>query len=98
MRKSLIHLLLMAVLLVTGTTAFAQVTVKGQLVDAETGEPLIQRDDDKPEAIRHRLEVYRKDTAPLIDFYRKRNLIADIDASVSPEEVLSAVIAALGAR
>ena len=50
------------------------------------------------EAIRHRLEVYRKDTAPLIDFYRKRNLIADIDASVSPEEVLSAVIAALGAR
>ena len=71
---------------------------KKEGIDDETGEPLIQRDDDKPEAIRHRLEVYRKDTAPLIDFYRKRNLIADIDASVSPEEVLSAVIAALGAR
>ena len=71
---------------------------KKEGIDDETGEPLIQRDDDKPEAIRHRLEVYRKDTAPLIDFYRKRNLIADIDASVSPEEVLSAVITALGAR
>ena len=41
MRKSLIHLLLMAMLLVLGTTAYAQVTVKGQLVDAETGDPLI---------------------------------------------------------
>ena len=37
--------------------------------DDETGEDLIQRDDDKPEAIKHRLEVYNESTAPLIDFY-----------------------------
>lgn len=63
--------------------------------DDETGEPLIQRDDDKPEAIRHRLEVYRNETAPLIGYYRNKGNIIDIDASPSPETVLSAVIAAL---
>ena len=38
------------------------------------------RDDDKIEAITHRLEVYRKQTAPLIDFYREKGKIVDIDA------------------
>ena len=63
--------------------------------DDETGEPLIQRDDDKPEAIRHRLEVYRQETAPLIGYYKEKGNIIDIDASPSPETVLSAVLAAL---
>ena len=64
-------------------------------IDDETGEPLIQRDDDKPEAIRHRLEVYRQETAPLIGYYKEKGNIIDIDASPSPETVLSAVLAAL---
>ena len=41
MRKHLIHLLLVAMLSMVGTVAFAQIKVKGQLVDAETSEPLI---------------------------------------------------------
>ena len=40
-------------------------------IDDETGEPLIQRDDDKEEAILNRLDVYEKSTAPLIDYYVK---------------------------
>ena len=40
-------------------------------VDDETGEPLIQRDDDKPETIRKRLAVYHEQTAPLVDYYRR---------------------------
>ncbi|GAB6068051.1 adenylate kinase [Methylothermus subterraneus] len=40
--------------------------------DDITGEPLIQRDDDREETVRKRLEVYRQQTAPLIDFYRRR--------------------------
>ena len=68
---------------------------KKEGIDDETGEPLIQRDDDKPEAIRHRLEVYRKETAPLIDYYRGKGNIIDIDASPAPEAVLSAVVEAL---
>ncbi len=65
--------------------------------DDETGEKLIQRDDDKPEAIMHRLEVYRNETAPLIDYYRAKGNIIDIDASPSPEEVLRSVIASIKA-
>jgi adenylate kinase len=39
--------------------------------DDETGEPLIQRDDDKEETVRKRLEVYHDQTEPLIDYYKK---------------------------
>ena len=38
-------------------------------LDDVTGEPLIQRDDDKEETVRHRLEVYRQQTRPLVDYY-----------------------------
>ncbi len=53
----------------------------------ETGEKLIQRPDDKPEAIENRLEVYRTQTEPLIAFYREKNILHDVDASPSPEAV-----------
>jgi adenylate kinase len=39
--------------------------------DDVTGEPLIQRDDDKPETVKKRLEVYRKQTRPLVDYYKR---------------------------
>lgn len=39
-------------------------------LDDQTSEPLIQRDDDKPEVVEHRLRVYHKQTRPLIDFYQ----------------------------
>lgn len=39
-------------------------------VDDETGEPLVQRDDDKEETVRRRLDVYQSQTSPLIDFYQ----------------------------
>lgn len=38
-------------------------------LDDETGEPLIQRDDDREETVRHRLSVYREQTRPLVDYY-----------------------------
>ncbi|MCH3916159.1 MAG: adenylate kinase [Spirochaetia bacterium] len=57
-------------------------------IDDETGEPLIQRDDDKPEAILNRLEVYRSQTEPLIGYYREKGLLVDIDSSKSPEVVM----------
>ena len=64
-------------------------------IDDETGEPLIQRDDDKPEAIRHRLEVYEASTAPLISYYEGKGLLRNIDASASPEDVLASILKAL---
>lgn len=41
-------------------------------VDDETGEPIIQRIDDKEETVRHRLTVYHQQTSPLVDFYRQQ--------------------------
>lgn len=66
-------------------------------IDDETGEPLIQRDDDKPEAILHRLEVYEEQTEPLIAYYREKGLLIDIDASVSVQEVLASMVEKLKA-
>jgi adenylate kinase len=42
---------------------------KSDMVDDETGEPLIQRDDDAEETVRARLDVYHKQTEPLIEYY-----------------------------
>ncbi len=61
-------------------------------IDDETGEVLIQRDDDKPEAISHRLDVYKASTAPLIDYYRSKGLLIDLDCSGAPEDILKDLI------
>jgi len=55
--------------------------------DDETGEDLIQRPDDTEEAIVHRLEVYAEQTEPLVNYYTKKGLIKEIDASVKPTDV-----------
>ncbi|MFW5995471.1 MAG: adenylate kinase [Spirochaetia bacterium] len=55
--------------------------------DDVTGEPLIIRDDDKPESVKHRIDVYREQTAPVIDYYKNKNLLVEIDAGKSIDEV-----------
>lgn len=54
----------------------------------DCGSELITRDDDKPESIQKRLDAYRKQTAPVIGFYRDKNKITDLDARPSSEQVL----------
>jgi adenylate kinase len=51
------------------------------------GEPLTQRDDDREDTIRKRLDVYRDQTAPLIDYYDDRDLLHRFDGTRSPTEV-----------
>jgi len=51
------------------------------------GGELYQRDDDKPESVKKRLDVYKKQTAPLIDYYKEKELLADIDANRPIEQV-----------
>ena len=65
--------------------------------DDLTGEELTQRADDRPEAIVQRLELYDKETAPLIEYYRTQNLLLTVDASPAPKEVFAAVQAHLSA-
>ena len=52
------------------------------------GGELYTREDDREEAIKNRLDIYRKQTAPLINFYRKKNLLAEIDAGPAVETVV----------
>ena len=60
--------------------------------DDETGEDLIQREDDKPEAVMHRLEVYASQTEPLIKWYTDRGLIRNVQTSnsMTPDKVFEA--------
>jgi adenylate kinase len=51
------------------------------------GSPLVVRDDDKPEVIRHRLEQYHAKTEPLVDFYDGQSLLRRIDGAASPDDV-----------
>jgi adenylate kinase len=54
------------------------------------------REDDRPEAIQKRLEVYRSQTAPLIDFYREKGLLIDIDARPQVDTILKSFRKSLG--
>jgi adenylate kinase len=54
------------------------------------------RPDDALESITNRLEVYKRQTEPLIAFYRQRGLLRDVDSSTTPEATLAGVRAALG--
>lgn len=59
------------------------------------GGHLKQRDDDKEDVIKQRLAVYRENTAPLIDYYKKQNLLVEVDNSGTPEEGLANLLATL---
>jgi adenylate kinase len=59
------------------------------------GGKLYQREDDRPESIRVRMEAYERSTAPLADFYRKRKLLLSIPAEGTPEEIFKRTLDAL---
>ncbi|MDL4776279.1 MULTISPECIES: adenylate kinase [Thermomonosporaceae] len=61
----------------------------------DCGGRLFQRDDDKEQVVMHRLEVYRDDTSPLVQFYADENILVGIDATGPVEEVTKRALAAL---
>jgi adenylate kinase len=68
---------------------------KNEGVCDQDGSRLIQRDDDKPETVEKRLEVYHAQTEPLIQWYEERGLLRRFDGTRSPEEVNSHIRATL---
>ena len=73
---------------------------KTEGIDDVTGEPLIQRDDDKEETVRKRLDIYHQQTKPLVDFYSAKAesgavKFASIAGIGSVEEITAKVFAAL---
>jgi adenylate kinase len=59
------------------------------------GGELFQRDDDKPDTVQHRLDVYAEQTAPLISFYAEKGILLGIDATGPVDDVTERAIAAL---
>lgn len=56
------------------------------------GSPLYQRSDDKRETVKQRIEVYYKQTSPLIDFYREKGLLVEIDGALPIEDVTQEIL------
>ena len=59
------------------------------------GAALVQRDDDKPETVKKRLDTYHAQTQPLIDFYKAEGILHAVDGTKKPEEVFKAIVEAL---
>ena len=59
------------------------------------GGEVVQREDDTEEAIMRRLSLYEEETAPLLDWYKKRNLLAEINGTGSPDAVTRRVVGAI---
>jgi adenylate kinase len=62
------------------------------------GGEVVQRADDTPEAIQKRLDLYERETAPLIEWYRQRDLLAEVDGLGSADEVTQRLIQAIDRR
>ena len=62
------------------------------------GSTLVQREDDRPESIRVRMQAYQESTRPLIDYYRQRGLLVDVMVGEVPEETYQRSIIALQAH
>ena len=64
----------------------------------QCGAQLILRDDDRPEAVRTRMQTYQEQTAPLIEYYEKKGLLLHTNAEGTPEEILNRTIQILEKR
>jgi len=78
-----------------GTVVSAEVAREQASTCPVCGGELYQREDDKEETVRHRLAVYAEQTQPLVDFYRRRGVLVQVDAMGSVDEVTARTLAAL---
>jgi adenylate kinase len=60
------------------------------------GSTLIQREDDRPDAVKQRIEVYLSKTLPLLDYYRNQDLVSEVAGTGTIEEIHSRVLKAVG--
>ena len=72
--------------------------LNGSMTCAKCGNELIQRADDKAETVLSRLTVYHAQTEPLIDFYKQRGLLKEIDGAQPMDDCYAAILAVLGKK
>ena len=70
------------------------ITMKPKKKDVcdKCGSALIMRKDDEPETIKKRISVYRQETEPLIEYYKKKKILIEIDATPKPKEIFNAAV------
>lgn len=61
------------------------------------GNKVVLRDDDQPETVKKRLDVYHEQTQPLIDYYKEQNILRTVDGTQPMEDVFGAIVEILGA-
>ena len=61
------------------------------------GAELVLRDDDKPETVKKRLDVYHEQTQPLIDYYTNAGVLVEVDGTLAMDDVFAAICKVLGA-
>jgi adenylate kinase len=59
------------------------------------GSTLIQREDDNPKTIINRIEIFRKESSPIIDFYTKKGIIIEVNGEGATEDITNFIIASL---
>lgn len=79
-----------------GTYHIVYAPTKAEGVCDACGGELVLRDDDKPETVKKRLDVYHEQTQPLIDYYSKKNILVDIDGTQDMSQVFDAIVKVLG--
>lgn len=78
------------------TYHIAHVPPKQEGICDRCGKELVLRDDDKPETVKNRLEIYHEQTQPLIDFYTEKGVLKTVDGTVPMNEVFEAIVKILG--
>ena len=73
------------------------VEINGMIFLALCGSELVLRDDDKPETVKNRLEVYHKQTQPLIDHYSRLNILRTVDGTQDVKDVFDNIVKLLEA-
>ncbi len=71
---------------------------KGAGVCDQCGGTLVQRADDRPEAVQRRLQVYMEQTEPVLDYYRNRGILVEVDGEQPIPEITRQIVAILTAR
>ena len=79
-------------------TVYNLVTMKPKKKDVcdKCGNALVQRKDDEEETVRKRIQIYREETALLVEYYKKKKMLTDIDASKKPKEIFNNVVKIVG--
>ena len=78
------------------TYHIVHIPTKVEGVCDKCGAELILRDDDKPETVKNRLNVYHEQTQPLIDYYTAKNVLHEVDGTKAMQDVFSSIVSILG--